>query len=221
MKPLNIPKALQSQMRAFAALSGPQRRKMIEAISSVQASARPDKIAERIQSVMALDDEAALGMANLLTSVYALHATIGGAAREFATAVVDAIQRMPEPPAISVSELIVDLEQLTTLSESLGLLSKARDVMTDHQRIWCHGRILTDLRPVFDSKDPGKIDAAVVIHNLMIHHRGAEPSEFFVAMDRIDLLELQELIERALEKHKAIVERLGSSVRILDQGDGL
>jgi hypothetical protein len=221
MKPLTIPKALRPQMRAFAVLSGQERRSMIEAISSVQASARLDKIAERIQSVVSLDDEAALGMADLLTSLYELYANIGGAPREFATAVVEAVQRMPEPPTIAASELVADLEQLPALSESLGLLSKARDVMTDHQRTWCHGRILTDLRPVFDSKDPRKINAAVVIHNLMIHHRGAEDSEFFVAMDRIDLLELQELIERALEKHKAIVERLGASVRILDQGDDL
>lgn len=221
MKPLTIPKSLVAQMRAFVALRGEERRKMIEAISSVQASARPDKIAERMQSVASLDDEAALGMANLLIALYALYANLGGTPREFATAVVEAVQRMPEAPAIDASQLVADLEQLPALSESLGLLSKARDVMTDQQRIWCHGRILSDLRPVFDSKDPAKIDAAVVIHNLMIHYRGAEDSEFFVAMDRIDLLELQELIERALEKHKAIVEQLGNSVRILDQGDGL
>jgi hypothetical protein len=208
-------------MRAFALLGSTERRKLLEAIADVPASARPDKIAERIQAAVSLGDEAALGMANLLMSLYTLYSSLDVSPQEFAKAIADAIGRLADPPVGVTKELITDLQQVATMSEALGLLSKARDVMTDHQRIWCHGRILTDLRPVFDSQNPRKIDAAVVIHSLMIHHRGAENSEFFVAMDRIDLLELQELVERALEKHRAIVEQLGSSIRILDQGDGL
>ena len=97
------------------------------------------------------------------------------------------------------------LVEFLNLDKSLGVVAKARDARSGHQRVFCTSRIWTDVRPIFASK-LGELPAgAVCLHKLRIsYHKGRSHEEFYVALDKADLLELKRQVERALQKEETI-----------------
>jgi hypothetical protein len=103
------------------------------------------------------------------------------------------------------------LTQLLNLDKTLGVTSKALDVMTEHERIFCTARILSDIRPVF-SANAKDASGAVIIHNLQIgYHQDGKHTEFYVALDTSDIQKLKKVIERAEEKTLAMEAMLKRS----------
>ena len=96
------------------------------------------------------------------------------------------------------------LAKLLGYENSLGVTSKALDVMTEHERILCGARIVTDIRPVF-GRPTDKPTAAVIVHNLKIsYHQDDEHREFYVALDTEDVVRLRTLLERAEMKAQSL-----------------
>jgi hypothetical protein len=81
---------------------------------------------------------------------------------------------------------------------------KAMDVVLDHSHVFFHAKILTDIRPVFNTKGDS-IDAAVIVHNLRIHYEeDSDHKDFYVALDTSDIQELREVLDRADTKAKCL-----------------
>jgi hypothetical protein len=96
------------------------------------------------------------------------------------------------------------LGRILKFDKVISVTSKAFDVMTEHDKIFCNARILSDIRPVF-ADNPDTADAAVIIHNLQIgFHQQGEHHEIYVALDTSDILKLKEVVERAELKTKAL-----------------
>lgn len=96
------------------------------------------------------------------------------------------------------------LMELLKVDDSLGVTAKARDVMTEHDHIFCKARILSDIRPVF-SDEPDRASGAVIIHHLKIgYHQDHKHRDFYVALDTNDLAALKETIARAEKKSAAL-----------------
>jgi hypothetical protein len=99
-------------------------------------------------------------------------------------------------------------EKLVTLlgAEVFGIVSKAWDLRTDDERVFCHARILTDLRPVFGQTIEEGPMAMVVVHLLKLaFHRGFEKhQEFYVSLDGDDLKTLRAVIDRAEAKARTL-----------------
>jgi hypothetical protein len=96
------------------------------------------------------------------------------------------------------------LGRLLKFNKVIAVTSKAFDVMTEHDKIFCDARILSDIRPVF-ADNPDTADAAVIIHNLQIgFHQQGTHHEVYVALDTDDILKLKEIVERAEIKTKAL-----------------
>ena len=103
------------------------------------------------------------------------------------------------------------LTKLLGFHKTLGVTSKAFDVMTEQERIYCHSRILSDIRPVF-TENPETADGAVIIHNLQIaFHRCGEHEEIYIALDTNDLQQLKQVVERAEKKTAALQAMLKTS----------
>ncbi|MBZ5526227.1 MAG: hypothetical protein LAP21_28755 [Acidobacteriia bacterium] len=101
---------------------------------------------------------------------------------------------------------------LTLLNADLfALAAKAYDLKTDDERIFCHARILTDLRPVFGQKIADGPKAMLVMHLLKIgYHQGNDKhQEIIISLDSDDLASLRKTIDRA----EAKAQSLGSTVR--------
>ena len=96
------------------------------------------------------------------------------------------------------------LEKIFKTAPTLTLITKAQDVLTEHQHVFYSARIFTDVRPVFS--DSGEtINAVGLIHNLNIHFgQGDDHSDFYVALDTSDIQSLRRVLDRADAKAKAL-----------------
>lgn len=95
------------------------------------------------------------------------------------------------------------LGELLELERSIGITSKAADVLTEHQHVYRSGmsRIVSDIRPIFSNDISEQPTAAVVVHTLKLaYQEDGETKEFYLALDTHDLQELQELLSRAKTK---------------------
>ena len=103
------------------------------------------------------------------------------------------------------------LDLLLNLDKSLGVTAKALDVMTEHERIFCSARIVSDIRPVF-SGGPKEASGAVIIHNLQIgFHSNGEHEDIYFALDTDDIQMLKDVIDRAEKKTIAMQSILNKS----------
>ena len=99
----------------------------------------------------------------------------------------------------------------------LSMISKARGLHTDHENTFCRARILTDLRPVFDTDDREEPVGFVMAHTLKLgfHHAGKH-SSLHLAMDKMDIdtliLALQRAKEKAATLSSAISGKCGFSI---------
>jgi hypothetical protein len=104
----------------------------------------------------------------------------------------------------NLNPLSARLVSLIGLELSLGVTAKALDVMMEHDHVFGHARILSDIRPVFTG-GAESIAAAFIIHNLSIHYfHDGDHKEFFVVLDNDDLNTLKEAIARAEQKAEVL-----------------
>ena len=95
------------------------------------------------------------------------------------------------------------LALLLGFDQSLGVSIKALDVMTEHERIFCTARILSDIRPVFTNELESA--SAMIIHTLQIgFHQDGKHREYYFALDTDDIQKLKSVIERAERKTAAL-----------------
>jgi hypothetical protein len=139
----------------------------------------------------------------------------GGTVRpqDLPAAVVDGVAERIDLPADSAER--ARLEQfLRAIVESPGNFEVSRKVQyvgLEYEHLFLDARILTDVRPVFGG-DGFEISTSVVVHSLRIKSREdrQERSSYF-ALDRDDLLQLRELIDRALKKERVIHDTLSEA----------
>jgi|SRR5271157_3695821 len=108
-----------------------------------------------------------------------------------------------------------------SVEHSVGTAAKAGPVQTDHERIFCGARILTDLRPIYHFDISEKPSAATIVHMLKITHRDYydRKHDLFFALDSNDLAILKQIVERAVEKEKTLRNVMkDSGVTILNAG---
>ncbi len=144
-----------------------------------------------------------------LVALYTVKSMRDVSVEEFSDRVSDAMESLDqEQMRLPRAEREQFKQKLITLlsADVFGLISKVIDLRTDDERVFCHARILTDLRPVFGSRIEDGPKGMVVVHLLKIgYHAGSKDHhEFFVSLDMNDLQTLRKLIDRAEAKAKSI-----------------
>jgi hypothetical protein len=140
---------------------------------------------------------------------------------QFAGRVADALEALPDPTLRLVPgerEAFKEKLQILLGAEVFGLISKIDDLRTESERVFCHARIVTDLRPVFGSDVEKGPMAVLVTHNLKIAYHGASGSgdhEFYVSLDTGDLGELKDVILRAEAKARTLRPIVDSRIKLL------
>lgn len=98
-----------------------------------------------------------------------------------------------------------DISEALADDTTLAISAKAVDVMTDHAKRYCTARILTDLRPVFRSEVGNEDPVFVAVHTLkLVYHETGRHFEMFVALDRNDLEDFRDVIDRAIRKEESL-----------------
>jgi hypothetical protein len=220
---LRVPRADRAALAKLLSLSEEEMGKLKGALKKAPPALLLDDLANRIASETNLPKDDTHEMVNLLAKLYGIRTRQAVPIPEFAADVCHAAQEANLKPqeGLDWNRFQSDLTELLSFEVSLGITSKALEVMRQHQKVFCNARILSDLRPVFKEQVDEGPAAAVIIHNLRIaYHAPDDIEEFFVAMSRENLLNLRAVIERALKKEESLRKFVDSiSLPFLDQTD--
>jgi len=158
-----------------------------------------------------------------LTSMYVVQSGQDMSSDEFTEGVANALEALPDPDLrLEPSERETFKEKLSVLlgAEMFAMLSKVGDLRAESEHVFCHARILTDVRPVFGAQIEKGPVAALIMHNLKIafHLSGRRGDhDFYVLLDGDDLSELKEVIIRAEAKAKTLRGMVKSDVRLIGE----
>jgi hypothetical protein len=111
-----------------------------------------------------------------------------------------------EEPKGSVAELRDFVREILQCDRSLGVTLKANEVMWREERVYNAGAITTEVRPIYGTDPADTPENAVIVHQLRLAYRtaGSEAS-LFVAMNLEQLVALQRVLERAIQKENTLV----------------
>jgi hypothetical protein len=210
-KKLRIPEEYAPGLAEFLKLSSGDLAALLAALRDAKPTLKRADLARSIEQVLSWGGSKVWTIVRLLSSLYAAREQADRAEEEevsdFVTELIAAAERSgkKELSPADWEPYYEALIEILSKDTALAVATKATSVMTDHARVFCHCRVLTDLRPIFES-DVGKGPAAIVgIHTLkVVYHEENEHREFFVAMDRDDVKELAAHLDRALKKEETL-----------------
>jgi hypothetical protein len=119
---------------------------------------------------------------------------------------------------IAIDEDIIDKEHVDDFTKKVhSLLSaqqiyyaaKASDIATEYSNVYLQAKIVTDVRPVFGVDITEFPKAAMTLHNLHLHYISdieGDHKDIFIALDSKDIKALKELLIRAENKEKTLLE---------------
>ncbi|MBG1269484.1 hypothetical protein [Nostoc sp. WHI] len=171
------------------------------------------KISEKIVQTQKLDRRTAVNVVVTLVSLRQLYKEQNLSNEAIVALVSSSIEQDAEFAEFFKSEQIEPFKQrlssllkaLESIAFSLDILDKASDLLIEHERIFSDSRIVTDIRPVFDSETERKLEAVVLTYTLRIQYKDAEGTkEFYVALDSDDLENLHEQIVIAIDNREAL-----------------
>ncbi|HEC37388.1 hypothetical protein LCGC14_0594760 [marine sediment metagenome] len=131
--------------------------------------------------------------------------------------------RFNKPLSIFINEVIMDsaknhdikleseekvrelIEIVIKMDKNIGILSKSINLSTDNQNIFFDARILTNVRHLFYN-DIEKFPNYVLIQHLfrLSYVKNATPKDMFFNLNYAQLLELKDIIDRAIIKENTI-----------------
>jgi hypothetical protein len=202
---LRLPEPGYRALETLLRLSPTQFDELERVLLRLPPTLRPLDFAANVAAAVGGDERNLAEVVYLLTQLYVARGSFGLTIAEIVDQVCEAMQQAgKETPVPDDGDWVPFRERLTRLlgiDQTLGVTSKAIDVMMQHEHTYCTSRVLTDLRPVFRTDPAESPEAAIIIHTLKItYHRGDRTEEFFVALDGADLEELREQLTRAAQK---------------------
>jgi len=110
--------------------------------------------------------------------------------------------------------------KLVTLLESCGSIKttfKALALLQEYSHLFNEAHIVTDIRAVFDDGKENEIDMALMVHQLKIEYSERDKKkEFFVVLDRSDLIKLRDQVERAINKETTIKNNFENKIQFIN-----
>jgi hypothetical protein len=209
MPQITIPESARPAISSLAHLSAEDFKTFLKALERAKPAAGPDLFWKHVAEHAPKIDTSTIKM--IVSELFSMNYAIENSnisPEDFAKAISDALfSEQSEDFQINETDRDILRDRLTKLFElkdSLRLTAKALDILTDAQHLFYTAKILTDIRPVFNEEGTA-IEAAVIIHNLLIHYGDAgDHKNFFVTLDTSDVKLLREVLDRADEKAKVL-----------------
>lgn len=198
MASLNIPETEFEKLKSIAELPQGRFAALLDALREASPAISLKQFAESIQTEESKDF--LRKTLTVLAALFSIRERESLDAETISKAVVETtLKERPEHFSNLTEVLEGRLKALLSL-ENIGITAKGTDVLTEHERAFCHARVLTDIRPIFSPtlKSP---EGAVIIHMLQIGFReNGKHEEIYVALDTEDVVKLRKILERAEAK---------------------
>lgn len=215
MPSISVPDTYQSGVDALVRITDDQYSQLLSSLRTAKPALFSRELASQVApSVEGLKSRDVREIVDSLVAMYAVRARLGISISDFADGVSAAIDDFEEEEFSEEDKLRLArrLTELLEIEKSLGITSKANDVLTEHEHTFCGARILTDIRPIFQNDLASSPSEAVIIHTLKIaYHQDREHKEFYVALDAEDIQTLKSAIERAELKERSAKALLGKA----------
>jgi hypothetical protein len=158
-----------------------------------------------------------------LKSLYAIRAFSDVSTDTFIDDVCEALIEAHELPLSEEKRLHDRLQRLLDIGH-LKTAAKAANLHTEHERLFCYARVLTDARPVYGDIVSAGPEAMIITHELKLtFHEGPRGTlqEIYIGLGSNELAQLQEQLQRAEEKAKNLRETFSSpKIKFLDPPQG-
>lgn len=216
MEELQIPDKFKPGFKLILSIDSTTVEKLMDALRQASPSLLIEDLASTLASrIEVLTEEEVINILEALISLFNLRDYSGISINKLIKGISQAIQEDEEFPKISDEQEQEFGRRLATFLEFdtvLNVTSKAIDVVRDHERIFTSSRILTDMRPIFESEVENGPAGVAIVHMLKIEYVDLDGKhEFFVALNSIDLDQLRQQLDRADRKEKAIAVMLNKA----------
>lgn len=209
--PLSIPSGARAAAVKLLQFSYASQKELLSILKSTQPIYTPETFSKHLSSE--LRDQGADEIVRLLFGVYPLLDNAPAPSPSvLANDFVQALRELDGNAVSNVTEEEVEhfrqfLVDALSLRSTLGASAKALRLMRQYENVYGSAEIFSDLRSVFSPISPDEWpDAGIIVHQLKIS--SANSDDFFTAMDYSDLLQLKETVERALAKHKTLINMM-------------
>ncbi len=214
--PLVIPDRQKKALIRLIRLPSGQRAELLSRLREVPPALTAHELGAELAGKVGLSARELSDYMTVLISLYLTRSRHEIGMDKFVADVMDAARPLlaseKKSPEVDVDGFVIFLKEVLSLDASLGVTSKALDVMRQHERVFDEARILTDVRFVFRpdaAEDPA---AALIIHALKLSfEENGEERSFFVALDSGDVAALRRTVERASRKEDRIKTSLQST----------
>jgi hypothetical protein len=208
---LRIPKEAHEGFARLLALGDDAYRSLERALQDAAPKLKPGNLASFVAERVGDAQENIQDIVTFLLSLYQVRTNMGLGISQFVEKVCQALDTENDsalrPSRGDWEPFKERLTHLLSFEQTLGITSKALEVMLQHEHSYCPVgvRVLTDLRPVFAEDVEAPPAAAVIVHTLkMTYHEGNEVKEFFVALSSRHLKHLREILDRAEKKAESL-----------------
>ena len=203
---LRVPKSQEPALARMATLDDAEERRLDEALRDSVPGYSIQALATQVREKSHIED--APELVRLLAMLYAVRDRERVEPSDFLLEVERAARATNRPelvdPGVDWPSIRARIGRLLQ-SESLGVTAKAFDVLSEHERMFCGARVLTDMRPIFASSTNRPPQAFVLVHELRIsYHEGDELKSVYIAMDSDDIRSLRDILARASEKEASL-----------------
>jgi hypothetical protein len=203
-----IPKSQEAAVARLFQMSEPDFARFFDALKAVEPSISLSDLAERTANAAEMDKSDVRSLVSYAAGLY----TFGDIDEQgdFLAELIGAVRSSSneELRSIPEAELAVGqdrIKRLMGLHTPLGVSAKSLNLLIENERLYCDGRILTDLRPIFLEDATAPPEASVIIHSLRLaFHERDELRHIYFALSTDDLRELKTLVDRALEKEEGL-----------------
>lgn len=161
---------------------------------------------ELVRSVEAATSSDRLIAAQLLEMLVSLR---GAAERLGVGDIATVVGALQMPSAAADFDLLLLRSRVAELMESrnFDLLFRALDRVTESTLLLGDVRIMSDLRPIFESPTSMAMDGVAIMHRLRLSLSGVEAQDVEVVVDISDLRVIESHVRRAMEKEAYLRER--------------
>ena len=202
----SIPRQYQDGFAKIRDMPAEAVRQLLSALDYAPLLMNPDALAEQIASeVEGISGDDISDIIWSLLSVYSLREELGLSTSDVTEQIGRAMQESRSEKLKLTDKYRTQLEErLVALLSSgrLDLMGKASALTLEQERFMSEARIVTDVRPIFGSDPASRPSGAVIVHTLKLTYKEGDNQrkDFYIAMDAVDLRNLQESIERAEKK---------------------
>ncbi|SRR5258708_1710439 len=211
--PFDIPEEFIPAITALKTMPNASVDTFITAVKSAPLTADTDEIAKGIaEQVPSIPPKQLEAVLDALYQIYFIRELSGVPRSIFLKDFMDGLQASTaHADQKETQALRAKFEKLLNI-DTFNLLSKAKRLQRDGERLYCDAKIISDIRPVFGAKPTARPRGAVVTHMLKLgYHEGSDHKEFHVILDYIDLEVLSDVIGRAQAKDKTLRDLLNAT----------